>query len=259
MIYALLRCLAVLLLASLSACSIKEDRTVCPCRLVMDFSKIDTLDVRSVRTLLADGETVISSSSYEAEDFMPELALDVPRSKIAINVYAGADHGCVLENGLQIPLGQDCPELYMHSSLVDAEGESACERIRLHKNFCRMRIEFVNTEGRTYVLRLKSNVCGYDMGGSPMEGSFAYEPHMSDGRNCEVRLPRQIDSSLSMEIDDGTGVQKVFSLGGYIAATGYDWAAEDLADIDIVIDWSMTSIRLGVKDWENVHEYEIMM
>jgi hypothetical protein len=259
MTHVLLWGLAMLLSVSFTSCSVKEDRTICPCRLVMDFSDIDTFAVRSVRTLLADGETVVSSSLYEAGVFAPELVLEVPRTKIALNVYAGLDSEFVLGKGLQIPLGEDCPELYMHSALVDAEGESVSEKILLHKNFCRMRIEFVNTEDRTCVLRLKSNVCGYDMNGNPMEGSFAYEPHMSDGRKCEARLPRQTDSSMLMEIDDGTGVQKSFSLGGYIAATGYDWTAEDLADIDVVIDWSASGIRLRVQDWESVHEYEIVM
>ena len=257
--YALLKGLAVFLLASFSACSIKDDRTVCPCRLVIDFSEIDTVAVRTVHTLLADGETVISSSLYGARDFMPELVLEVPKSMIALNVYAGLDPELVLEKGLRIPLGEDCPELYMHSSAVDTEGESASEKISLHKSFCRMRIEFVNTEGRFYALRLKSDVCGYDVDGEPVEGPFVYEPRMSDGRKCEVCLPRQTGSTMLMEIDDGTGVRKVFSLGEYIAATGYDWTAEDLADIDVIIDWSMTSIRLRVQDWESVHEYEIVI
>ena len=31
-----------------AGCSVKEDRTLCPCRLVLDFSEVDTAVIRSV-------------------------------------------------------------------------------------------------------------------------------------------------------------------------------------------------------------------
>jgi hypothetical protein len=70
-------------------------------------------------------------------------------------------------------------------------------------------------------------------------------------------LPRQIDASLMLEVDDGKGGYKAFALGQYIVSSGYDWTAEDLEDITVTLDYALTEIRLVIGGWESVYEYEM--
>ena len=60
-----------LLVAVAGGCSIKEDRDDCPCRLIMDFSEIDTVLVKSLNVLATcNGKTVFSDHvfAYEFEE-----------------------------------------------------------------------------------------------------------------------------------------------------------------------------------------------
>ena len=70
-------------------------------------------------------------------------------------------------------------------------------------------------------------------------------------------LPRQVDASLVLEIDDGKGNSKVFALGQYMIASGYDWNEPDLEDVTVTLDYALTELRLVVNGWESVYRYDV--
>ena len=96
----------------------------------------------------------------------------------------------------------------------------------------------------------------------PVLGEFRYAPMQENGV-YQVRVPRQEDNSLELvmlEIPDQVGydceeipgqvgddgeragddgervVVDRLPLGEYIARSGYDWTAEDLADVNVALD-----------------------
>lgn len=243
----------------LMSCSVKEDRTDCPCCLHLDFSGTDTTAVPQVQLYLSDGLQYISDKMVYASDFMPEIVLEVPRTGLYVNVYAGAVGLLEPDAGLVIPYGHECPRLYSYSAEIDTRCEKACAKVDLRKNHCVMSITIIKNDELDYGLHVKGNVCGYDAAGEPVPGAFSYVPAAeTDGRYRTV-LPRQVDSSLILEVDDGTEVLKNFALGEYIAAGGYDWTAQDLEDVDVTIDWAQTVVKLKVQGWDWVREYEIVI
>lgn len=256
----IVQCALVMAVASgLSSCSVKEDRSACPCRLVMDFDGIDTLAVPVARLLVSDNLSFSLAETLEACDFMPEYHIDVPRNDVYVNVYAGVEGLLGGDMGINIPYGQECPRIYMYSEAIDARCETARARVEMHKNHCVMSITLRKRDELQYGLRLSGNVCGYLPDGSPARGDFSYTPD-ADGSGAYVAvLPRQIDSSLMLEVNDGTGVLKTFALGEYILAGGYDWTAEDLEDVEVVIDWAQTEVTIHIKGWDWVREYEIVI
>ena len=228
-------CALVMAVASgLSSCSVKEDRSACPCRLVMDFDGTDTLAVPVVRLLLSDNLSFSLAETLAACDFMPEYHIDVPRNDVYVNVYAGVEGLLGGDMGINIPYGQECPRIYMYSEVIDARCETARARVEMHKNHCVMSITLRKRDELQYGLRLSGNVCGYLPDGSPARGDFSYTPDADESGAYVAVLPRQIDSSLMLEVNDGTGVLKTFALGEYILAGGYDWTAEDLEDVEVV-------------------------
>ena len=72
-------------------------------------------------------------------------------------------------------------------------------------------------------------------------------------------LPRQMDASLVLEVNDGSETLKNFALGEYVKACGYDWSEDDLKDISVRIDYARTKVVVEVKDWSEVCEFDIVI
>ena len=251
--------MAAMMIMSAAGCSVKESRDGCPCRMVMDFSDVDTVAVRQVRLYVDDRKECVCDMELDAGDFFPEYSASVPRSRMYVNVYEGdsgfLEHG----EGIRIPYGMDCPELYMHSAVLETYGEYFEEKINLHKNYCRLTLYLDKQDSFAYDLCVKGNVDGYCMDGTPHQGDFSYVLEADASQVYEVVLPRQIDPSLVLEIDDGSDVLKRFALGEYIVAGGYDWEANDLEDLTVHVDWAMTSVSISVSGWDWVYECEIVI
>lgn len=251
--------MCLLLLSAAVSCSVKEDRSVCPCRLRLDFSGTDTSAVPGISLLLSDSGRYRCKEELPASDFMPEYMVEVPRTDIFVNVFAGNDLKVDPDKGLTIPVGSQCPLLNSCHLMADASGEESYARVELYKNHCVMSITVRKNDALKYGLCVKGNICGYGIDGTLLEGDFLYEPDQGADGAYMVVLPRQKDASLKLEVDDGTDVLKTFALGEYVASCGYDWNDKDLKDIEVTIDWAQTKIMLAVKGWDQVKEYEIVI
>lgn len=240
-------------------CSVLEDRDGCPSRLLLDFTRTDTADIRSVRVFLAENDISILEIEAEASEFYPEYGLDVPRKELHVNVSHGDEGYYDPLGGIIIPKGCDCPEIFMHSSMVDAREEFVKEEVRFRKNHCNVTLYLEKEDPFKYEFCIKGNVNGYGFDGKPHTGNFIYNPVLEPDNSCRVVLPRQVDSSLILEIDDGSEVLKTFALGEYIENGGYDWSAPDLEDLTVHIDWAMTSVNITVSAWDWVYECEIVI
>ena len=140
---------------------------------------------------------------------------------------------------------------------LEAEGESVHKDVRMRKNHCRAVIYVKTEEAFPYRMVVKGEVDGYDLDGLPSDGSFMYELELSDDMAGCVVLPRQRDESLCLEICEGDAVLKVFTLGRYISATGYDWTAEHLEDLTLSLDYTHNVIGITVGEWDKEHHFDI--
>lgn len=252
--------MGLILLAGVSlgqACSVKEDRTSCPCILTLDFNCPDVPEARSVGLLVTSHGDLVWKDTIDVDRKRDGYSVSVPRSALHVRAWMGTS-GLATEAGLVIPLGKDCPEVYMHDSDIRASGEYVYETVTLRKNHC---VLTLTTEGDGRIstgMRLKGNIAGYDAVGQPLCGEFEFS--LNDGEITEgykAVLPRQTDASLMLEIDDGKGDYMSFALGRYIVSSGYDWSSPDLEDISVTLDYALTEVRLVINGWESVYKYEI--
>lgn len=238
-----------------TACSVKEDRSLCPCFLTLDFTDVDAGMEMPVYLLVAAGDGFTLSDTLDMTQTVKYLA-EVPRGDVHVRAWTGAD-GMAPDGSLSISPGQECPKVYMHDSDVRTESESVTEVIHLRKNHC---ILTVRTEGDEFPfdMTVVGRVCGYSAEGIPVEGHF--ECGLEPDRNGvdDVVLPRQLDSSLELYLDAGGNNVKRFAVGEYIAASGYDWTAPDLEDVSVTVDYALTEISLAISGWEEVFTYDIM-
>ncbi|MBO5808286.1 MAG: hypothetical protein J6R15_02935 [Bacteroidales bacterium] len=235
------------------ACSVKEDRSVCPCVLSLDFVSSDN-DAEPVGLVIATSDGIIWEDVVEAGR-QNGYQVSVPRADIHVRAWTGAKD-MASESGITIPVGEECPEVYMHDSDLAAQGERMHETVTLRKNHCILTL-LVEGGGMSSDLRIRGNVAGYDDLGFPLPGIFSV---LLDGiyeGGYKAVLPRQKDASLMLEIDEGAGSVKAFALGQYMAASGYDWDAPDLDDVTVILDYALTELRLVISGWESVYRYDI--
>ena len=251
--------LSALLVAVAVGCSVKEDRTVCPCVMSLDFSGLDTAVIKSVNVMATRADGMVFSDCVLADAFDDRYERKVPHGLLQVNVWCGDGGMAGKDCLLRIPYGVECPPVYFDSFMADTGAEYFHKKVSLYKNHCRLTVEMPDRCELPYSLTFKGVIDGYDMDGSPSCGDFSCVAFPVDEGVAAVLLPRQTDSSLLLEVDDQAPHLKTFAVGEYLAAGGYDWTAEDLADVTVVLDYSMTVVSIRVSDWEKEQEYTIIL
>lgn len=245
----------IFLLSQLS-CSVLEDRDECPCRLRIDLSGIPYPEV-VLSLSLPDGswqeERVLTLPRAEV------LEVPVPKGKVdVVAVYPGTP-GSLSRSGWAIPLGEDCPPLYLGAVRVNTSREEADCRVVVHKSFCRLtfRLAAESAEPFPFRLSVKGNVAGFSLSGAPRDGPFQVVLPPFDGAGAAtVSLPRQLDRSLVLEILFTDDVLRSFALGELMGRMGYDWSAPDLEDAELTLDYARTLLTLCTGAWEESVYFE---
>lgn len=275
----------------LSSCSIKEDRDGCPCWMTVDLSdvaesrwkspevqsNIEHQDVtKSPESRSNVAENVLlrlrgnsDEDAVEYEYQMTEavradagtLEYEVPRGSVGVSA--------VNPVRLTIPVGEQMDSLYGFFKMYHTRCESVLCDVELHKEFCTVSFT-LGDEGYSspYDIEVWGNVAGvsaWDL--MPVKGDFRYAPVQKNGV-YQVRVPRQEDNSLELvmvEMPDQVGhdgeraVVDRLPLGEYIARSGYDWTAENLADVNVALDLEKQQVMITVSGWDGVVVMDIVI
>ena len=226
------------------------------------------------------------------------LEYEVPRGSVGVSAVAfgneipgraGYDGKRAGYDGdeIRVPVGEQMDSLYGFFKMYHTRCESVLCDVELHKEFCTVSFT-LGEDGYTspYHIEVWGNVAGvsaWDL--MPVQGEFRCAPIQKNGV-YQVRVPRQVDNSLELvmlEIPDQVGydgeeipgqagydgeragddgervVVDRLPLGEYIARSGYDWAAEDLADVHIALDMKKQQVMITVSDWDGVVVMDIVI
>ena len=180
---------------------------------------------------------------------------------------------------IRIHVGEQMDSLYGFFKMYHTRCESVLCDVDLHKEFCTVSFT-LGKDGYTspYDIEVWGNVAGvtaWDL--MPVLGEFRYAPMQENGV-YQVRVPRQEDNSLELvmlEMPDQVGhdgrspvragddgervVVDRLPLGEYIARSGYDWTAEDLADVNVALDLEMQQVMITVSGWDGVVVMDIVI
>lgn len=282
----------------LSSCSIKEDRDGCPCWMTVDLSDVaesrwkspevqsniehqDVIKSPESRSNVAEnvllrlrGNSDEVDYSYQVtEAVKPDvgaLEYEVPRGSVGVSAVAlgneipgqaGYD-GIAGYDGdeIRIPVGAQMDSLYGFFRRFYTRCESVLCDVELHKEFCTVSFT-LGDDGyiSPYDLEIWGNVAGvsaWDL--MPLEGDFRFAPSPEDGV-YRVRVPRQFDASLELVMLEDSEIVDRLPLGEYITRSGYDWAAEDLADVHIALDMEKQQVMITVSGWDGVVVMDIVI
>ncbi len=278
----------------LSSCSIKEDRDGCPCWMTVempgqagyDDEKVGQ-DGRSPVGAGDDGTVVLrlrGNSDEDAVDYeyqvteavkvnVGALEYEVPRGSVGVSAVAFGNEipGRAGYDGdeIRIPVGEQMDSLYGFFKMYHTRCESVLCDVELHKEFCTVSFT-LGEDGYSspYRIEVWGNVAGvsaWDL--MPVKGEFRYAPVQKNGV-YQVRVPRQEDNSLELvmlEMPDQVGhdgertVVDRLPLGEYIARSGYDWTAENLADVNVALDLEKQQVMITVSGWDGVVVMDIVI
>ena len=278
----------------LPSCSIKEDRDGCPCWMTVDLldvaesrwkspevqSNIEHQDVtKSPESRSNVAESVVmrlrGNSDEDAINYEYQvteevkvssgaLEYEVPRGAVGVSAVAlGREKpGQAGYDGdeIRIPVGEQMDSLYGFFKMYHTRCESVLCDVELHKEFCT--VSFTLSEdgySSPYDIEVWGNVAGvstWDL--MPVLGEFRYAPMQENGV-YQVRVPRQVDNSLELVMLDDSEIVDRLPLGEYIARSGYDWTAEDLADVNVALDLEMQQVMITVSGWDGVVVMDIVI
>ena len=227
-------------LVALVSCSVKEDRSDCPCWLTVEAPKAISLNAWFGSHQILDNHR---------GGFVDHT---VPRGIVEIIASYGK---FAAEEGHQMD------SLFAQRALVNTDGETAGHTVRLNKNFTTVELDFKDEDdGLTvYDLLAIGTVSGVDERTlEPVEGIFRHVPDpVEDGRGYAFRVPRQKDNSLALTLSYDGNVVEVIDLGYLIARSGFDWKSESLGDVSILCDLPAHTFTITVKEWEGPVIFDI--
>lgn len=261
-----------LLLLLLCACRsiILEDRLECPSFLYFDivngnkvagYEKLYTSLFAHPDGRLMDGTTTSVKTVRDREFYF------VVRKTEAVKGYGVLGYSqCYSEKGSEwvVPLGQQFDSLFRFSFQAEVEPESFLVPVELVKEHCKVSLQFVGMEdyitpdGRfPFEVIVRGNSCGLDvMTGVPVRGAFEYRPTESSSGRFDFILCRQADESLMLELnsrewvaDLGSGVLDLWRI--LHDSGGVSWNEKNLPDVQIVIDYVRTEVKVKVVSWES--------
>ena len=243
-----------------ASCSIKEDRSPCPCWLSIDFSRCTQNSV----TVAAWGEEEIFSQRVAVQDYQESEIYEktVPKGYVNTSVVTGEREMRRSGARLIIPMGHDADSIYAHAGHIECFGEFAKDTAVLHKQFARV---FVNVEipkGHDYPYTFKacSNVCGMDMRDlSPVEGDFQIDLKLDQENICMFCLPRQKEDGGNLRLlvyEEGEVIETI-PLAEWIARMGYNWLKKDLEDIYVGVDYAKAEVSISIKGWDDGYSFKV--
>ena len=245
----------LMLLLILSSCSVKEDRDVCPCWLQIDLSTCSHYtDLVSLKGWT--GERAVFGVHIPGEDFTQVHEEEVPRGMVSYCAHSLPGSYGLSGMTVVVPEGEQSPRLYAYRADVPAYGETASDRVSLHKQYAAVAVKMENAaDGLEVTVRGRWN--GLDLVTlSPVGGAFSFAPERTEDGVWYFRLMRQGDDSLVMDITGGYGRTVPYDLGGTIRAAGYDWGSEDLDDIFLGVDYVTGEVSVSVVPWEEGLVYD---
>ena len=234
----------------LTSCFVKEDRTLCPCWLEVDLSNVPEKSV----VLSGWKDELLFRGPVSPSDYPDFYEVTVPRGEVYVTAL-GKNNDILNPTNLLIPEGSQADSLYAHCARLNTNCETVTDVVTLHKQFATVHLTMQIPEGQKiypYEVMIASDVAGWDLRDlSGAKGRFYYSPGRIGDNEYEFRVPRQSDSSLKIELyDKGEKVDEV-ALGDFIIQSGFDWNAEDLADISLDIRFRESQVQVLISGWRD--------
>lgn len=231
--------MGILGLAALVSCSVKEDRSDCPCWITVIADKAISLSA------WYGNQRILDNHGGGLEDHT------VPRGIVDLVASYGS---------FTVPEGEQMTELFAQLQHLNTNGETALIGIELQKQFATVYMDLKDEDdGRTgYDIQIYGNYIGADVRTlTPVEGNFRCIPEEAPERGYMFRVPRQKDDSLSAVLSYNGNAVETIPVGELIRKAGFDWTSQSLGDVSILADLPAHTFTITIMEWEGPVTFEI--
>lgn len=248
----------------LSACSVREDREECPCRVNVNLDDFAGTECRrGVLTVI--GPLLHLQDSVSAEDcFGRGYDVEVRRTGNSFSYVAGCGSLILSSDSLYCEKGSEWGEVTLGFRREHCNADMVKIRLSPRKEFCTVNFIFMGTgpdEEAGCRILVRSGCVGLSLGdGGALKGEYeAYARLSAESGTFSVRVPRQPDDGLAAVLlacggkNDAGADEEIDTLpiGKMMEANGYDWTKESLDDVFITIDATQREISVEVKPWND--------
>ncbi len=242
-----------------SSCSVKEDRSPCPCWLTVDGTDAFRVsDSHSLRIWSADGELLSEELTQPAPSSVLEYT--VPRGTVTVSVHSGPLAGREEEGKVFFPDNLPADTLWAHASAVDCRGEEARDTVRMRRQFAKVTLR--PREGSWSASGVRSMEVATSCGGldlrtlEPLSGGWGMPLDVADDTEAVFFVPRlRPEGRFALLADTGGGTEER-DLQAALRQIGYDWRKADLDDIVLTIDGSLCVVEVTLEPWKGGDEYD---
>ncbi len=252
----------------LLSCTVKEDRTECPVYVTVltdHFMQkgMNEGTVSFAADRLIKRET-ISFLTYIRDGY--EQAC--PRNYARAAVLSGVENSVVDDEKLTVRPGCQAGRVWAFGTCFSTDRDAYVVDAVPHKQYCLIRFLFDGNptapEGYPWRFRMVAECSGMDIYSlEPIPGRYCPAIGPNDVGEWIGVLPRQRSNNMLLEVflpDEGSEsegrTEYVIDLGKAFEKQGYDWTAEDLKDIEVLVGFVNAELCLTVQDWEGEDDYE---
>ena len=239
-------------LIAIYSCSVKEDRSACPCIFTVDAGGIAADEVTAICRDRNGNDHMRILHPAEGET---KTEVKVPRGVVKVMAYSGNSVSVEKEDSIIIPFGHGADCLYADVAYADARGETAYEKISLYKQFTviNLKIDCAASDWRIEdcVLHVSSRTHGLSLLDlRPVAGGFSCTVHPDNNGIFSFRLPRQNDDESYCWLEcDGKRSDSI-ALGHILREHSFDWSKRNLDDISLEVGLPSDVLSVTIVEWD---------
>lgn len=247
------------IIIAIASCSIKEDRSDCPCVLTVDASDIRADEI----SIICSNTTQQLKTVLIPIETGSKLEINVPRGFVNVAAFAGNEFSHENNGTLVIPFGKEADCIYANAYNINTDAETAYTRISLNKQFTRIALEFVNLpenlRGSDIRLAVSGKTNGLALNDlSPSTGEFSCAATPDNRGIFSFKVPRQKENDLYCQIESEGNTSEPIALGKILESIDFDWTKKNLDDISLKLELPSSIISVSITDWDNVNTEVIL-
>ena len=257
---------AMALSAILCSCSVKEDRSGCPCYVCLSVDDFIRAGFTEALAAFCQGADSFSEEMELAEYAGGVYEKAFPRRRTGLSVLAGMDCSVVGGSALTVPYGLEADPIWMFCGTLGCTGDEEQVRAVPYKQYCNLTIVLAGLSGGAGYgceLKLRASCGAMDIyTGAPLAVEYCATARKNADGIFSIRIPRQSDGDISLEIsgwvspEGETMAGSIVDLGRKFRESGYDWTSRSLSDASAGVDFAGASVSLSVEDWDDDDSFD---
>ena len=229
----------------------------CPCWIEFDFSNYPMSSFEEIRASVWDINNPQHTIFHNQEGVAH--IIEVSQGSHEITVIRGLQNSEYDDGVVSIPTGFQADSIYACTQRIECIGETLRYMPMAYRQFATitLTIKDENLAENVKDLRIIGDTNGINCRNmAPIKGVLEFLLPVSTEHIYHFRVPRQrIDSVLELNLVRLSGEVVNLPIGSWIIASGYDWYAADLEEIDILIDHSVSFTTVTISGWSDGTEY----